>query len=75
MDAFNQSLSYDRRMHAADIQGSIAYSKALQKVGILTEEELVKMIQGLEAVGKEWENGTVCDRPVRHRVNQLTLSF
>lgn len=60
MHTFNQSLAYDQRMHAADIKGSIAYAKGLKRVGILTEHEEAKMIAGLEAVGKEWEDGTVC---------------
>lgn len=59
MHEFNQSLRYDRRMHAADILGSIAYAKALTKVGILTPEEEQKIVQGLQAVGKEWEDGIV----------------
>lgn len=59
MHAFNQSLKYDQRMHAADIRGSIAYAKALTLVGILTKEEETKITQGLTAVGKEWESGQV----------------
>ncbi|KZV71862.1 argininosuccinate lyase [Peniophora sp. CONT] len=54
MHAFNQSLSYDRRMHKADIRGSISYAKALEKVGILTEDERQKLVAGLEQVGQEW---------------------
>jgi argininosuccinate lyase len=59
MHAFNESLRYDQRMHAADIRGSIAYAKSLALVGILTKDEETKMIQGLTAVGKEWESGQV----------------
>ena len=59
MHEFNQSLRYDKRMHAADIRGSIAYAKALTKVGILTPEEEQKIVQGLQVVGKEWEDGVV----------------
>lgn len=59
MHEFNQSLKYDKRMHHADVTGSIAYAKGLQLVGILTKEEEVKIIEGLIAVEKEWENGTV----------------
>jgi hypothetical protein len=61
MHAFNQSLKYDQRMHAADIRGSIAYAKALARVGILTRDEEAKMIEGLQAVGREWDNGQVSD--------------
>jgi argininosuccinate lyase len=59
MHAFNQSLKYDQRMHAADIRGSIAYAKALTLVGILTQEEQTKITSGLAAVGQEWEMGVV----------------
>lgn len=59
MHEFNQSLRYDQRMWRVDIAGSIAYSKALQKAGILTKEEQEKITDGLTAVGNEWEQGTV----------------
>ena len=59
MHEFNQSLKYDQRMHAADIRGSIAYAKALALVGILTKDEETNIIQGLRAVGQEWESGQV----------------
>jgi argininosuccinate lyase len=55
MHEFNQSLKYDRSMHAADVHGSTAYAKALTRVGILTSEE-GKVVAGLTAVGKEWED-------------------
>jgi len=59
MHAFNQSLEYDQRMHAADIRGSIAYARALARVGILTGEEESKIVEGLQAVEREWEMGQV----------------
>jgi len=59
MHEFNQSLKYDKRMYDADIRGSIAYSKALTLVGILTQDEEVKIVNGLEAVKKEWDDGVV----------------
>ncbi|KDQ18096.1 hypothetical protein BOTBODRAFT_29416 [Botryobasidium botryosum FD-172 SS1] len=57
MWAFNQSLKYDQRMHAADVRGSIAYAKALRKAGILTGEEEKQITEGLEKVGREWASG------------------
>lgn len=59
MHEFNQSLKYDKRMQNADIRGSIAYAKALSRVGILAEEERETIVDGLTAVGKEWEDGVV----------------
>lgn len=46
-------------MHAADISGSIAYAKGLARVGILTFDEQQRIVDGLTAVGEEWEQGTV----------------
>jgi argininosuccinate lyase len=59
MHEFNQSLKYDQRMHAADIRGSIAYAKALQLSGLLTQDEADKIVEGLRKVGEEWATGTV----------------
>lgn len=59
MHAFNQSLSYDKRMHDADIRGSIAYAKSLCLAGLLTRDEEAKIVDGLKRVGEEWKNGTV----------------
>lgn len=57
---FNQSLRYDKRMHAEDIQGSIAYAKALNLAGVLTSEETLTLVHGLKQVGEEWKTQTVC---------------
>ncbi|KAJ2344527.1 argininosuccinate lyase [Coemansia erecta] len=58
MEAFNESIHFDRRMFAADIRGSQAYAKALLKQGILTEAEQQTLDTGLQAVQKEWESNT-----------------
>jgi len=63
MHEFNQSLKYDKRMYDADIRGSIAYSKALTLVGILTKDEEAKIVGGLEAVKKEWDDGVFQAQP------------
>ncbi|KAJ1932146.1 hypothetical protein GGF37_007157, partial [Kickxella alabastrina] len=47
MEAFNESIHFDRRMFAADIQGSRAYAKALHKQGILTLTEQSQLDKGL----------------------------
>ncbi|THG94381.1 hypothetical protein EW026_g7080 [Hermanssonia centrifuga] len=73
MHEFNQSLRYDKRMHAADIRGSIAYAKALTKVGILTAEEEKKIVEGLQTVGQEWEQGVPDDEDI-HTANERRLS-
>ncbi|KAJ7685076.1 putative argininosuccinate lyase [Mycena polygramma] len=77
MHAFNQSLKYDQRMHAADIKGSIAYAKSLTLVGILTKEEETKITDGLTLVGKEWLEGVFQpqeDDEDIHTANERRLS-
>lgn len=63
MDAFNASIHFDRRMYAADIIGSIVYSKALAKNGIISEQERDLLIEGLEKVQDEWEKNTFQLKP------------
>jgi len=57
MEKFNQSIWFDKRMWAQDICGSVAYAKAIGKVGIITNEEVDLLINGLGEVHKEWEEG------------------
>lgn len=57
MEKFNSSIEYDQAMWKEDILGSQKYAQALQRCGILTEEECVTICDGLEAVRQEWEAG------------------
>lgn len=58
MEEFNASIRFDRRLWAVDIQGSQAYARALAHAGILTEDEAVQIVAGLDGVRQEWERGT-----------------
>ncbi len=60
---FNASLEFDRRLYRADIKGSIAYAAALAEAGVIGEEERAALVQGLEAVLAEFEEGTFTFRP------------
>uniref|UniRef100_K1QBQ2 Argininosuccinate lyase n=1 Tax=Magallana gigas TaxID=29159 RepID=K1QBQ2_MAGGI len=57
MEKFNASIHYDKRMWREDVQGSKAYVKAIQKVGLVTEDECKLILSGLEKVADEWECG------------------
>jgi len=63
LERFNASIRFDQRMYAADIQGSIAYAHALEKVGILTAEETRALVDGLNAVLAEFDAGTFAFLP------------
>ncbi|MBX7147763.1 argininosuccinate lyase [bacterium] len=57
LEKFNESLSFDKRLYAEDIEGSIAHSKMLAKIGLLTAAEAKSIQQGLAQVKKEIEAG------------------
>lgn len=63
MEAFNASISFDKRMWRADITGSQAYARALARSGILSSDEAETLITGLERVAGEWAAGTFELRP------------
>jgi argininosuccinate lyase len=58
MERFNLSLDVDKVMWEADIDGSVAYSRALEKAKVLTSEEAESIRSGLEKVRAEWAGGT-----------------
>uniref|UniRef100_A0A8C5TB28 ARLY lyase n=1 Tax=Malurus cyaneus samueli TaxID=2593467 RepID=A0A8C5TB28_9PASS len=57
MEMLNASISYDQRLSEVDIQGSMAYAKALEKAGILSKTELEKILGGLGKISEEWSQG------------------
>lgn len=56
---FNASISFDQKFYHQDIEGSIAHVKMLAKQGILTIEDRDKIIEGLEGIMADLENGTL----------------
>ena len=57
MEEFNASISFDRRMWQADLQGSQAYARALAHAHLLSESEVETIVAGLEQVAQEWAQG------------------
>ena len=62
MHLYNASLPYDYKMYKADLEGTKVYTAGLQKLGLLTEDELAKIHEGLTAIKEEWDDNTF----VRH---------
>ena len=52
---FNRSFGIDQRIMFEDIEGSLAYAAALEKVGILTTEELRQISKGLVEIKRRVE--------------------
>lgn len=55
---FNASVTFDRRLYAVDVRGSIAYARALARAGLVSGAERDALIEGLQAVLSEFEAGT-----------------
>jgi argininosuccinate lyase len=56
---FNASITFDRKFYRQDIRGSIAHVTMLAKQGILTEDEKKQIIDGLNGILNDVENGTL----------------
>ena len=56
---FNASINFDKKLYKQDIQGSIAHVTMLAKQGILTAEDKIAIIAGLEGILKDVEKGTL----------------
>ena len=57
VDTFTESISFDYRLAAHDIQGSIAHAEMLSEVGILTSQECDQIVQALEDIGNTLQRG------------------
>ena len=56
---FNSSVLFDCRMYAEDIQGSIAHATMLGKQGIISPEDMVKIVEGLRDILSDIEAGNI----------------
>ncbi|MGQ7244445.1 argininosuccinate lyase [Salinicola sp. V024] len=57
--AFTASIPFDKRLYHHDIRGSIAHATMLARVGVLTDDERDRIIEGLNAIEGEIERGEV----------------
>lgn len=57
LDDFNASLPFDKKLYAEDIKGSIAHATMLGKQGILSNDEVASIVDGLGRIKREIEEG------------------
>lgn len=57
VEEFTASVEFDQRMFRQDIRGSIAHATMLSEVGVLSAEERDQIIDGLQRIETEIENG------------------
>ena len=58
-DDFNSSIRFDNRMYKQDIQGSMAHAAMLATKGIITQQDADQLIDGLEGILADLENGSL----------------
>ena len=57
VEKFTESVSFDRRLYAHDIRGSTAHAQMLAKVGLISADDCQQIVQGLEDIRQEIEQG------------------
>jgi argininosuccinate lyase len=57
VEQFTESISFDHRLYAHDITGSIAHAQMLAKVGLISAAECQQIEQTLHEIGLEIEQG------------------
>ena len=56
---FNASISFDQKFYRQDIRGSLAHVRMLAKQGVLTEQEKDQIVDGLNGIQRDVENGSL----------------
>ncbi len=57
-ERISSSIRFDSRLFRQDIRGSVAHAKMLNRIGVLSEQELGDIIRGLGEIEKEIEEGS-----------------
>ncbi|MCR5166278.1 MAG: argininosuccinate lyase [Oscillospiraceae bacterium] len=60
---FNSSISFDARMYAQDIRGSIAHATMLGECGIIEKTESEKLVEGLKGILADLDSGSLSFDP------------
>ncbi len=58
VEEYTASVGFDQKLHAEDIQGSLAHARMLAKQGIISREDADKIQDGLKKIQKEIQGGT-----------------
>ena len=57
IERFTASVGFDARLYRQDIAGSLAHAAMLGEVGVLSEDEVRRITEGLQAIQAEIEGG------------------
>lgn len=59
VDRFNSSISFDRRLYAQDIEGSMAHCRMLAKQEIISDEDATQMISALGEIKRGMDRNEI----------------
>lgn len=59
LEKFNASIGFDQKMFQEDIEGSIAHSKMLNRIGVLSEKEMYQICEALYGILTDMEQGLI----------------
>lgn len=71
VEKFNASISFDARLYAQDIEGSMAHCRMLAKQGIISEEEASQILSALAEIKREMDRGEIPLDEVHEDVHTL----
>ena len=57
VEKFTESVSFDQRLAAYDIEGSIAHARMLGKQGIIPGSDATRIVKGLKSIASDIESG------------------
>src|SRR5579863_1149061 len=72
-ERFSGSLHFDKRLIDADIRGSQAFARALERVGILTAEERARIVEVFDQIGAEARDPAFFDGATDEDVHTLVI--
>jgi argininosuccinate lyase len=70
MEAYAESISFDRRLYRHDIRGSIAHAQMLASVGLLTSHEFSQIRDTLQQIEGELDAGSL---PIRVELEDVHM--
>jgi argininosuccinate lyase len=72
-ERFSGSLDFDRRLLDADIRGSQAFARALERVGILSADERAAIVRAFDEIREESANAAFYDGATDEDVHTLVI--
>ncbi len=71
VDDFHSSISFDKRLYAQDIRGSMAHAKMLRRQGILSPEDEEAIQTGLRGILADMREGKIAFPPESEDIHML----